>query len=120
MELESLIHLIDRVRAIVPEHRIILFGSSSLVASFPGDPPSRLGLELTIDADFLLDPDDAGLRELLDQKLGEDHEFHDATGYYGDFVDLRVQESFPAGWRSEQLLQRMVCDRSNWRIAHAA
>ena len=99
MEFEPLIHLIGRVRAIVPEHRIILFGSSSLFASFPSDPPARLGVEITIDADFLLDPDDAGLRDRLLQSLGRNREFHDATGFYGDFVDLRVSENFPAGWR---------------------
>ncbi len=91
--------LIGRVQAIVPEQRIILFGSSSLFASFPADPPARLGVEVTLDADFLLDPDDAGLRARLLESLGKDHEFHDATGYYGDFVDLRVSENFPAGWR---------------------
>ena len=99
MELESLIHLIARVRTIVPEHRIILFGSSSLFASFPAYPPAQLGLEITIDADFLLDPDDAELRDRLQQSLGRNNEFHDAAGYYGDFVDLRVSANFPAGWR---------------------
>ena len=99
MELESLIQLIGRVRVIVPEHRIILFGSSSLFASFPADPPARLGVEVTLDADFLLDPDDSDLRARLQQSLGKDNEFHNATGYYGDFVDLRVSETFPAGWR---------------------
>lgn len=99
MELESLIHLIGRVQAIVPGRRIILFGSSSLFASLPADPPSRLGLEVTIDADFLIDPDDAELRDHLLQSLGRNREFHDATGFYGDFVDLRLSENFPAGWR---------------------
>jgi hypothetical protein len=99
VELESLIHLVGRVQAIAPNHRIILFGSSSLFASFPGDPPARLGVEVTIDADFLIDPDDAVLRDQLQQSLGKDNEFHDATGFYGDFVDLRLSENFPSGWR---------------------
>lgn len=99
MELESLIHLIGSVRAIVPEHRVILFGSCSLFASFPADPPARFGVEVTLDADFMIDPDDSDLRARLQQSLGKDNEFHDTTGYYGDFVDLRVSENFPAGWR---------------------
>lgn len=110
MELESLRQLIGRVQAIVPERRILLFGSSSLFASFPTDPPARLGVELTIDADFLLDPDDAELRDRLLQSLGRNREFHDATGIYGDFVDLRVSENFPPGWR-ERLVPMPGCER---------
>ncbi len=47
----------------------------------------------------MIDPDDSDLRARLQQSLGKDNEFHDTTGYYGDFVDLRVSENFPAGWR---------------------
>lgn len=99
MDLESLNSLVRRVRTLAPERRILVFGSSSLFASFPSVPPSRIGVELTLDADFFLDPDDELLRTRLLAQLGRNRAYHAETGYYGDFVDLRLADSFPAGWR---------------------
>jgi hypothetical protein len=31
--------------------------------------------------------------------LGKEQEYHLTHGFYGDFVDLRMAEQFPAGWR---------------------
>jgi hypothetical protein len=100
MELKSLIQLIGEVRRIVPERRILLFGSSSLFASFPGHPPSSIGVETTLDADFFHDPDDATFRATLLDQLGKERDYHLTHGCYGDFVDLRLADAFPQGWRS--------------------
>lgn len=99
MEFGALTRLIDQVRTIAPSRRILVFGSSSLFASFPDDPPSLIGVEVTKDADFFLDPDNAEVRLALEQTCGEDEAFHVSTGYYGDFVDLRLADNFPSGWR---------------------
>lgn len=99
MDLGALSRLISAVRTIAPEPRILLFGSSSLLASFPSDPPEAIGVELTLDADFFLDPDDAACRAQLTERLGRNQDYHQSTGQYGDFVDLRLSESFPEGWR---------------------
>ncbi len=99
MDLGALSRLISAVREIVPGHRILLFGSSSLLASFPSDPPDAIGVELTLDADLFLDPDDAAWRAQLTEMLGRNQDYHQSTGHYGDFVDLRLSESFPLGWR---------------------
>jgi len=99
MDLSALNRLIDEVRQVVQGRRILLFGSSSLLASFPADPPAEIGVEMTLDADFFLDPDDDGFRSSLTERLGKNHAYHEATGHYGDFVDLRLSESFPSGWR---------------------
>lgn len=99
MDLGALSRLISAVREIVPGHRILLFGSSSLLASFPSDPPDAIGVELTLDADLFLDPDDAACRAQLTEMLGRNQDYHQSTGHYGDFVDLRLSESFPLGWR---------------------
>lgn len=99
MVLQSLTQLISEVRQIVSERRILLFGSSSLFASFPEHPPATIGVETTLDADFFLDPDDENLRTALLTKLGKERDYHLAHGYYGDFVDLRLANAFPEGWR---------------------
>lgn len=103
MVLQSLTQLISEVRQIVSERRILLFGSSSLFASFPEHPPATIGVETTLDADFFLDPDDENLRTALLTKLGKERDYHLAHGYYGDFVDLRLANAFPEGWRNRLL-----------------
>jgi hypothetical protein len=99
MEISTLNHLLRSVRESVTDRTIIVFGSSSLFASFPNVDPELLGIAVTLDADFFIDPDDLSVRETLESHFGEDHAFHAATGHYGDFVDLRLSESFPEGWR---------------------
>ena len=105
MEISTLNLLLKSVRDAAPDRKIIVFGSSSLFASFPDTDPELIGTAVTLDADFFIDPDDEALREKLDANFGEDHAFHAfhafhaATGHYGDFVDLRLSESFPEGWR---------------------
>lgn len=99
MEISSLSHLLGEVQNATEGKKIILFGSSSLLASFPADDPHLIGVAVTQDADFFLEPDDEELRHELERKFGEDKAFHRETGYCGDFVDLRLSESFPEGWR---------------------
>ena len=99
MVLQSLTQLISEVLQIVSERRILLFGSSSLFASFPEHPTATIGVETTLDADFFLDPDDENLRAALLIKLGKERDYHLTHGYYGDFVDLRLANAFPEGWR---------------------
>lgn len=99
MEFSTLNHLLRAVCQKAPSRRILLFGSSSVFASFPDADPGEIGAAVTIDADFFIEPDDQATREALDAELGEDNLYHITHGYYGDFVDLRMAESFPVGWR---------------------
>ena len=99
MDLRTLSELIHEVRRHAPRERILIFGSSSLFASFPDHPPAHIGVETTLDADFFLDPDHEAVRRSLNAELGKEKAFHQTTGHYGDFVDLRLSESFPSGWR---------------------
>lgn len=48
---------------------------------------------------FFIEPDDHELRRNLADELGEDNEYHLTHGFYGDFVDLRLADAFPDGWR---------------------
>lgn len=99
MDHQSLKNLLEEVQRIVPAHQVLLFGSSSLLATISSVSPEVLGVQLTVDADFFIDPDDVDLRQSLQERLGEDRPYHEATGYYGDFVNLHMTESFPDGWR---------------------
>jgi len=99
MDFRSLTQLIGEICHRQPEKRILLFGSSSLFASFPEHPPEKIGVETTLDADFFLDPDDEAVRAALLQQLGREQSYHQTHGYYGDFVDLRLADAFPEGWR---------------------
>ncbi len=99
MEFPALRHLIGSVCDTARGHRIILFGSSSLLASYPDADPVVLGVAITIDADFFIDPDDASVRHQLEESMGENNDYHQTHGYYGDFVDLRLADAFPEGWR---------------------
>jgi len=98
MDIKSLTDLIRLVREKEPFRRIIIFGSTSLLASVPDEMAAALGIEMTLDTDLFLYPDDAEIRMFLDKLFGEDHTYHRETGYYADFVDLRLSENFPTGW----------------------
>jgi hypothetical protein len=99
MQFSTLKSLIAEVRKLAPGRRIFLFGASSLLASFPKDSPSAIGVEMTLDADFFLEPDDEQMRDQLVAVLGRNRAYHRETGHYCDFVDLRMSEGFPTGWR---------------------
>jgi hypothetical protein len=100
MEFQALTQLVSAVCGTAKGRRIILFGSSSLFASFPDADPVLIGTAVTIDADFFIEPDDFDVRQALAADLGEDNVYHLTHGYYGDFVDLRLADAFPVGWRS--------------------
>ena len=99
MDFSSLNHLICNVGSRTGERRLILFGSSSLFATFATAPPEAIGVETTLDADFFLDPDDGSFREALIAEFGREQSYHITHGFYADFVDLRLADAFPKGWR---------------------
>ncbi len=99
MEFEALKNLVAAVCEKTPGKRVILFGWSSLFASFPEADPINIGAAVTIDADFFIEPDDCAMRIQLVAELGEDKSYHITHGFYADFVDLRLAEAFPKGWR---------------------
>jgi len=99
MEFEALKNLVAAVCRKAPGKRVILFGSSSLFASFPDADPIEIGAAVTVDADFFIEPDDVAARDDLEAELGEDNSYHLTHGFYADFVDLRLADAFPKGWR---------------------
>ena len=104
MDIEALRSLLSAVRGRESQRRIVIFGSSSLLISLTGATPADLGVETTLDADLLLDPDDESARRTLDEALGSDSEYDTANGFHADFVDARIAlDCFPPGWQ-----QRLV------------
>lgn len=103
MTLENLGAIIRAIRSIEPDRRIILFGSSSLLGSLSSDLPECSGVEVTIDADIFLDPDDDDVRQTLLRAMGEGRQYHQDHGFYCDFVDAKADRWFPQGWRQRLL-----------------
>lgn len=99
MDFASLSALVGAIKQIEPNRRIVLFGSSSLLASFPSQPPAAIGVEVTIDADVFLDPDSAEARAALKREMGQGGAYHIENGFYCDFIDASADRWFPPDWK---------------------
>jgi len=100
MRLPFLSHLLDSVRALVRPRRIIVLGSGSLLPRHPELGGPGKPLELTLDADFLLEPVDQQIADLLKEAVGSDSAFQRFHGYYADILHPDIVETLPAGWES--------------------
>ncbi len=100
MRLPFLNHLLESVSALARPRRIVVLGSSSLLPGHPalGDPGQAL--ELSTDADLLLEPVDQALADMLKEAVGEDSLFSQRHGYYADILRPAIAETLPAGWQS--------------------
>lgn len=99
MDFPSLTALVSKIRELSPARRIIVFGSSSFLASYPTDSPASLGVEVTIDADIFIDPDSNEVRAFMANEMGQGRAYHLEHGYYCDFVDARADAWFPRRWK---------------------
>ncbi len=100
MRIQSLKHLIEVVRAVARPNRVWLLGSTSLLAIHPELGEKGNPLELTDDADFLLDPCNEGIAESLQLAAGRDSAFMKEFGCYLDILRPTIMETLPAGWVS--------------------
>jgi len=100
MRLPFLKHLLDSVSALARPRRIVIHGSSSLLPTHPdlGEPGQPL--ELSLDADFLLDPVDQTTADMLKEAIGHESAFEQHHGYYADILRPVIEETLPAGWES--------------------
>ena len=108
MRLQSLIRVADATAALVGSRRLVVLGSSSLLASFPemGEPAGPL--ESSFDADLLIDGIDENLAGVLAETIGKGSPFHIEAGYFADTLRPVVAETFPAGWE-ERLVPLSGC-----------
>jgi hypothetical protein len=100
MRLQSLKHLIEVIVAVARPESIRIIGSSSLLPGHPELGESNCPLEVTTDADFLLEPINEGIAESLQLAVGEDSAFMAKFGYYADILRPTMGETLPAGWES--------------------
>lgn len=99
MNSDRLRRLIAEVRSVSTEGRIVVFGSTSLLGSFPEIAEQTRLFELTLGSDFISDPwsDDAVLR--LQIAVGKPSDFFRTHGYYADFVRPDAYDQFPPGFQ---------------------
>ncbi len=98
MRLQSLIRVAAETASVTGKRRLVVLGSSSLLATFPelGEPAGPL--ESSFDADFLIEGIDAELARQLAEIIGKGSPFHTEKGYFADTLKPMVAETFPAGW----------------------
>jgi hypothetical protein len=103
MQLRSLTHVIQAVRALARPESISVLGSSSLLATDPslGDPGQPL--ELSMDADLLLKPCTDRLAAVVHEAVGENSLFHREFGVYADLMKPDVEATLPLGWQSRAI-----------------
>jgi hypothetical protein len=100
MRLPFLKHLVDSVSALCAPKRIIILGSSSLLPLLPqlGDPGQPL--EVSLDADLLIDPIDQSTADMLEEAIGNESLFEKRHGYHADILRPTIGEALPSGWES--------------------
>ncbi|MGV3660174.1 MAG: DUF6036 family nucleotidyltransferase [Prosthecobacter sp.] len=96
--------------AIAPEVRIIVFGSSSALCSHPELPEVTDSYQQTLDADFIIDPWDNALAQMLSDTLGKESGFFEHFKYYADIVRPAAFDNFPPDFR-ERLVPLEGCPR---------
>lgn len=100
MRLPALKHLVAATQALSHCERIRVLGSSALLASFPDLGDAGQPLEVSYDADLLVEPCDEQLAAMLHEALGEGSLFAQRSGYHADFLRPSIIETLPADWGS--------------------
>lgn len=98
MRLQSLTHLIRAIQALVLTEKIVIFGSSSLLAIHHNLGENCQPLEQSLDADFIITPLDAKSVQILSETLGQGSVFLEKYGYYADIVKPEIADTFPGKW----------------------
>jgi len=81
-----------------------VLGSSSLLASRPELGAPGRALELSLDADLLIEPCDARQAGVVHEAIGEGSLFHREYGVYADVMRPEIAATLPAEWE-----KRCVC-----------
>ena len=84
--------------ALTGSERIIVLGSSSLLATFGELGEAGQILSASYDADLLLEPDDEDLAKILFEALGAERAFDKRFGYHVDILRAAIKDSLPPGW----------------------
>jgi hypothetical protein len=99
MHLRSLAQLLDIVKAVARPARITVLGSASLLAARPDAGGKGSPLELSLDADLMLEPCDERQIGILHEAIGEGSLFQREHGVYAEFLRPETAETLPQGWQ---------------------
>jgi hypothetical protein len=114
MRLDTLKHLARAVAGTSEAERVVVFGSASLLPSFPELGDDHGGpLMKTFDADLIPTPFDEEMGKLLHLTFGKSRPFHIHFGYYADIIRPFAFEEFPKGWEDRLVplpdVERVFC-----------
>ena len=98
MHLAALKHMAAMAVSIAGNSRIVVFGSASLLGSYPSADLDYELIRRSGDADFVLDPWEDEVALLAHESLGVDSEFDKENGYHADIIRPMAFENFPPGW----------------------
>jgi len=91
--------VVEAVTALTHPREITVLGSSALLAHDPSLGDSGQPLELSLDADLLIEPSDEGQAAVVHEAVGEGSLFHREYGVYADLLRPEIGETLPPGWR---------------------
>lgn len=114
MRLDTLKHLARAILGTSEAERVIVFGSASLLPSFPELGDDHGGpLKNTFDADFIPTPFEEEMGQLLNLTFGKSRPFHNHFGYYADIIRPFALEEFAKGWEDRVVplpgVERVFC-----------
>jgi hypothetical protein len=105
MNRASLEELLRAAAELVEFERICIIGSASLLVDHPWLGEQGQPLAASLDADFVLLPEDAEKAGILLARLGRGRPFASEKGYHADILRPDITELFPPGW--EERLEPM-------------
>ena len=105
MNRASLEELLRAAAELVEFERICIIGSASLLVDHPWLGEQGQPLAASLDADFVLLPEDTEKAGILLARLGRGRPFASEKGYHADILRPDITELFPPGW--EERLEPM-------------
>lgn len=99
MHIRSLKHVVEAVNALVHPTSVVIMGSSSVLVYDPTLGETSEALELSLDADLVVEPMDDAQAAVIHEAIGEGSLFQQEYGVYADLLRPEIGETLPPGWR---------------------
>lgn len=101
MRYDQLEHAIRAACDVAGDSELLIFGSQSILASFP-EAPEELRASIEVDVQAKNRPE---MTDFIDGALGQDSMFHTAHGFYVHGVSIEAA-TLPAGWSERTVAVR--------------
>ena len=105
MNRASLEELLRAAADLVEFERVCIIGSASLLVEYPWLGERGQPLAASLDADFVLLPEDSNKARILLERIGRGRPFASEKGFHADILRPDITELFPPGW--EERLEPM-------------